>query len=75
MLMCSCGYTYEYIDNFMTLPKLAALRKYWDLIPPLAISVAAIANRLGCELKVQNSSEDDAAKLAELASLASQITR
>lgn len=47
MLMVNCGYTYEYIDNHMTLPKLAALTKYWSAIPPIGTLLAGIALHVG----------------------------
>lgn len=35
------GWTYEYIDEFVTLPRLAALSAHWAQYPPVHISVAA----------------------------------
>ena len=35
------GWTWEYIDEFVTLPRLDALRKYWEKTPPAHVSVAA----------------------------------
>ena len=37
------GWTYEYIDEFVTLPRLAALDAHWAKHPPVHMSVAAFA--------------------------------
>lgn len=47
MLAAECGYTFEYIDRQMTIPRLVALNKYWDMVPPLGASVYGIARALG----------------------------
>lgn len=36
----ACGWSWEYIDEHMTLPRLAALTRYWDQFPPLHVLVA-----------------------------------
>lgn len=35
------GWTWEYIDEFMTLPRLGRMNDYWTRIPPLHILVAS----------------------------------
>lgn len=35
------GWTYEYIDEFVTLPRLNALDAHWAKHPPVHMSVAA----------------------------------
>jgi len=37
----SCHWTFEYIDEQMTLPRLAALSAYWQHSPPVHISIAS----------------------------------
>lgn len=41
MLTCFPGWTWEYIDDHMTLPRLAAITKFQDKNPPLHWLVAA----------------------------------
>lgn len=41
------GWTWEYIGQHMTLPRLAAFSKKWSEIPPLADAVAALAYGFG----------------------------
>lgn len=41
------GWTWEYIDEEMTLPRLEKIVAHWDAVPPLSVSVAAIASVLG----------------------------
>lgn len=75
MLMVNCGYTWEYIDNFMTLPKLAALTKYWSHWPPIGHLIAGIAIRVGYDWQSSSPAGGDAeaAKLRELESVAAQL--
>ena len=49
----------------MTLPRLEAISKRWDEIPPLSVSVAAIAYGLGME-KPDGSSKAKSDKLQTL---------
>lgn len=49
--MSECGYTWEYIDMHMTIPKLIALIARWKIVPPLAVTLAGIASALGVEMK------------------------
>jgi hypothetical protein len=35
------GWTWEHIDNLMTLPRLNTLLKYWHLHPPVHLTMAA----------------------------------
>lgn len=67
--MAACGYTWEYVDNFMTIPKLAALKEFWKLVPPLPVTLAAIARVLGVDF----TKSDDSKKLDELKSLAAHV--
>jgi hypothetical protein len=43
-LIASTGWTWDYIDANMTLPRLYALSHYWNDNPPLHILVAAFLN-------------------------------
>lgn len=46
----SFGWTWEYIDDYMTLPRLEAINEYYNVIPPLQVCVAGIAVALGMEM-------------------------
>lgn len=35
------GWTFEYIDDHMTVPRLRALSEYWEHSPPVHVLVAA----------------------------------
>jgi len=48
--MSECGYTPDYIDLHMDIPRLAALNKFWQVCPPLTISIAGIAAALGVKM-------------------------
>ncbi len=41
------GWTWEYIDEEMTLPRYQAICDHWARVPPLAVSAAGIAQYLG----------------------------
>lgn len=46
--MTALGWTWEYIDDCLTLPRLSALERHWRTAPPVHESVAAflgITNR------------------------------
>jgi len=51
MLIEHLGWTWEYIDEEMTIPRLEALYRQWDKVPPLSVSVACIAYAMGMERK------------------------
>lgn len=49
-LMCAeTGWTWEYVDEEMTLPRLDEFTKLWNRHPPLRVAVHAIAIALGME--------------------------
>lgn len=41
LIVTTTGWTWEYVDEFMTLPRLNELRQYWEKEPPVHVSVAA----------------------------------
>jgi hypothetical protein len=45
--MDAFGWTWEYIDEEMTLPRYLAICKQWRRVPRLSVSVAIIARGLG----------------------------
>lgn len=45
------GYTWEYIDEFMTLPRYAAICAHWETTPPLSVTAWVIAQSLGAKPK------------------------
>jgi len=46
-LITDTGWTWDYIDEYMTLPRAEALGRLWATRPPLARAVVAIAAALG----------------------------
>jgi len=40
-LITVTGWTWDYIDDEMTLPRLEALNKYWSDFPPVHLTMAA----------------------------------
>lgn len=46
-LITDTGWTWDYIDEYMTLPRAEALGALWATRPPLARAVAGIAAALG----------------------------
>ena len=57
--MASTGYTWEYIDDFMTLPRLHAMSKYWSDHPPAHLILHSIAIGLfGLEAKKRKSTDN-----------------
>lgn len=49
------GWEWEYIDEYMTVPRLEALHKYWKQAPPLAEAFAAF---VGIESTPEGTPED-----------------
>lgn len=45
------GWTWEYIDAHMTLPRLYAMHRSWETLPPPAIQLARIASFFGINLE------------------------
>lgn len=45
--MDAFGWTWEYIDEEMTLPRYRAITERWKTFPPLSVTAAAIARGLG----------------------------
>ncbi len=41
-LVTATGWTWEYIDETMTIPRLNGMRKYWESYPPTHISTARL---------------------------------
>jgi hypothetical protein len=42
-LIAATQWTWEYIDEFLTLPRLNALQKHWRRFPPVHMTAAAFA--------------------------------
>ena len=60
LLVTVTGWTFDYIEESMTLPRLAELSAYWSDFPPLHLMVRAY---LGIESKAKpKPDEDDQAK-------------
>lgn len=41
-IIAATGWTWEYIDDYMTLPRLGAMRNAWEIHPPLHTLVATV---------------------------------
>lgn len=39
-MIAATGWTWEYLDEFLTLPRLDALTKHWERYPPVHITAA-----------------------------------
>jgi hypothetical protein len=55
--MTALGVTWEYMDEFMTLPRLNALCDHWAQFPPVHIATAAIAAAVGIKFGSSSGAE------------------
>lgn len=46
-LSCATGWTFEYIDEYMTLPRLQGFAEYWKEAPPVNELAAAYIRAMG----------------------------
>jgi hypothetical protein len=46
-LATAFGWTWEYIDECVTLPMLLEITEYWAVVPPIAESITDIRRALG----------------------------
>jgi hypothetical protein len=37
---CATGWTWDYVGEYLDLPRLYALQKYWESVPPIAEMIA-----------------------------------
>jgi hypothetical protein len=51
-LITATGWTWEYIGEYMTIPRLDALIAYWDTFPPLSHSVNEIRQIIRAYFKI-----------------------
>jgi len=58
-LIDAFGWSWEYIDEEMTLDRLDAIQKRWDVIPPLSVSTAQIAAVLGVKHEAPRSKQQE----------------
>jgi len=66
-LITATGWTWEYIDEHMTLDRLAALNKHWETFPPVHKQLARIASAfLKEEPKKQKVSDKKKGTLSDL---------
>lgn len=47
MLITCTGWTWDYVDQHVTLPQAQALNKCWVVLPPAAIALRRICGALG----------------------------
>ena len=66
MLISAFGWSWEYVDEEMTLPRMAAILNHWELTPPVAVSLAGIAASLGVKMEPKKSAAENASELQEL---------
>ena len=45
--MTATGWNWEYIDDYMTMPRFQKLTRYWLKFPPQHLSLASIKSALG----------------------------
>lgn len=69
--MCFPGWTWEYIDDHMTVPRLSTFTEYWKSHPPMHLLVAAY---LGVESPKENKKMSEA-DILELMNTVPQSTR
>jgi len=53
------GWTWDYIEWNIDLPRLTALNKQWKQLPPLPIQMARIANYLGYKPSIEPKKNDE----------------
>ena len=57
LLICETGWTYEYVDNRMTLPRFRDFIDHWRDAPPLRVALSALLGAAGGKkAKVQGDS-------------------
>lgn len=66
MLIDAFGWSWEYIDEEMTMPRMMAVLKRWEVVPPLSISIAGIASALGIVKREPSRLEDKEQDFSEL---------
>lgn len=57
-LITITGWTWEYIDDFMNLPRLTALISYWRKHPPVHVLVAGLAGYKAKEVSIEPPKND-----------------
>jgi len=73
ILIDAFGWSWEYIDEEMTLPRMESVMKHWDKIPPVSVTLAGIAAALG--VKREEKKEVDAGNIEELARLFGGVSK
>lgn len=73
-LIDAFGWSWEYIDEEMTLPRMEAIAKRWETVPPLSVSVAGIAAALGIKREPKKTVAEEQ-NIDELAALFGGISR
>lgn len=70
-LAIATGWTWEYIGEFMTLPRLFAMYAEWAKYPPVHVSMAAFAGTA----KKPEAIADERAKTSWMASMPQKIIK
>lgn len=67
-LIACTGWTWEYIDDFMTVPRMTEMTQYWKGSPPLHLMVAAYfgIEKPSQQAKTVESKESDEAAIVAL---------
>jgi len=66
ILIEAFGWSWEYIDEEMTLPRMEAITKRWEVVPPLSVSIASIASALGVKREPKKAPEQSMDELVAL---------
>lgn len=65
MIACT-GWTYDYIDEEMTLPRVNEILRYFEKVPPVGVSAYRISLAICGEPPKVKESGDDFGKLLEM---------
>lgn len=63
LLIDTFGWSWEYVDEEMTLPRMEAIAKHWETVPPLSVSLASIAAALGVKRSDKKETGQDMGEL------------
>lgn len=57
MLITATNWTWEYIDDYMTFPRLDAMLEYWEEVPAQAFSVNEVRTILRSYFKIKDNTK------------------
>ena len=62
------GWTWDYVEWHIDLPRLSALNYQWQILPPVALQMARVTNYLGYKNTFANQKENNNQELESLMS-------